>query len=356
MAVVGTAWAGGNALFTANHAGDGTSVAAGYLGSDGGASIDLGSTRVLWTFGDTFWASAAGKTRAQCQFLHNTVALQTVSYDLSASTLTFYAGTDGVSTTAFFDGQPDSSGAPHWFWPVAGSMVDDKLLVFMSKIAPSSNAFGFSSEGTQAVLVDNPTAAPDAWTMTYVPAPTDFKGTRYGFSVWDDTTTYLYAWGYDPDGAWRILRWSRTEAKAGRLLNPQRWCGATLGWSTDPLPSTTAQVTTAPTQNSGNTRKRSDAKWQQVTIAESPGQNLSYAEIATGPEGVFPAVTSFYALPEAGSATKTTYNGLGHPEQTWAGKATDDLLVSYASNSAGAGSVFTDMTVYFPKVVQVTGI
>jgi hypothetical protein len=352
VAIVGTASAAANAKFTANHDGTGKSVAAGYLGSDGGASIDLGSSRVLWTFGDTFWATAAGQTRAQCQFLHNTIALQSGSYDLSASTLTFYAGTDGSSTTAFFDWRGDQSGAPHWHWPLAGAMVDDKLLVFMSKIAPNG-----SSEGTQAVLVDNPTDTPDQWTLSYVDCPSDLKGTRFGFSVWDDGATWLYAWGYDPDLAWRIIRWPRTEAKAGRLMNMQRWYGPAVGWSNQwPPPTLTSQVTTAPTQNSGNTRKRSDGKWQQITIAEFPGQNISYAETATGPAGVFPAVSAIYALPEAGDPTKTTYNALGHPEQTWSGKATDDLLVSYASNAFGTGSVLADMSVYFPKIVQVTGL
>ena len=89
-----------------------TSVAAGYMASDGHNSMDLspsGLNAALWFLDDTYWATASGQTRSACTFVHNGVAVQSggnyyINYTTGgvpgtgSDTLTFYAPTAGATT------------------------------------------------------------------------------------------------------------------------------------------------------------------------------------------------------------------------------------------------------------------
>ena len=367
MTITATSWSAAEAKFTQNLSGS-TSVAAGFMGSDAGYTIDLGSTRVLWVFGDTFWATAAGKTRAQCSFIRNCVALQTVSYDLSASTMTWYTGGSAGSPLPFFNWRADSSGTPRWFWPNSGILLDDKLLIMLSAFVPYPEGpvgFQFKYQGTQAVLCDLLSGTPDTWTQMYVPTPTQRdNGIHFGLSMIDNGDGYVYCWGSGSGNKWYLARWDRSKAKSGDLMDPDWWTD--IGWSkrypsqvglkSYPRINNNYQLVADVNQNNGTVNKRSDTKWQQLMIPQYPGTTFAYSQMNSGPDATFPAVTNFYNLPEAGDNTIVCYAGLGHPEQTFSGKASDDIVVTYATNAAGSGNVYTDMDTYFHRVVKVTGI
>lgn len=368
MATV-TPWSQANDKFTQNVSGS-VSIAAGFMGSDLATSIDLGGTRVLWLFGDTFWATAAGQTRTQCLFIRNTIALQTGSYDLSAATLTFYAGLapDGTGTTpgSFFA----ETGPSNWAWVSAGCMIDDKLLLITVDLQPFVGGLGFGVVGWRAYLVDNPAAAPTAWTIIPVPVPSTNTTPILGLQVLDPGDGYVYAYGRgaNDDLAMYAVRWPRAKAKAGQLMDPQWWRGTVFGWSNLPQFGDHAQrgpiaVEPGPTATEGSIHQRSDNMWVTIQTPGFGATNLSSAT-SSSLSGPFGALTSFYTPPEStqlngsGQILYDVYAGKGHPEQTWAGKATDDILCSYVANAdpVGGASVQTDMSIYFPKFVKVSDL
>jgi hypothetical protein len=359
-----TPWAAANAKFTANLSGS-TSVAAGFMGSDDAQSIDLGGGRVLWQFGDTFWATAAGQTRSQCLFIRNTIAIQT-GYDLSTATMTHYTGIapDGTGTTpgSFYP----EIGPCNWLWPMSGVMIDDKLLVASQNIRPDTNILGFGPAGWYAHIIDNPSATPTSWVMTSVPVPSTDTNPAITLQLIDEGDGYIYGYGRGTNLYMHVLRWAREDAKAGRLRNPEWWYGQPYGWSSHTPHRRTklqpAPILTSVTANEGSVHKKSDNTY--VTL-QTPDFGPSHLKLATSPalEGPFSSFTDFYTPPESTMMNGPTpqfyvYAGKGHPEQTWSGQGTDDIVMTYATNPYPGGGVdiYTDMTTYWPKVVQVTAL
>jgi hypothetical protein len=363
MSPTATPWPEAEAKFAQNLSGS-TSVAAGFMGSDLASSIDLGGTRVLWLFGDTFWATAAGQTRSQCRFIRNTVALQTGSYDFSAATLTFYAGIepDGTGSTpgSFFP----EIGPADWAWISTGCMLDDKLLLIGANIQPADGIFPFRGAGARVYLVDNPSADPSDWVMSLLPTPFTTDSPIPSAQLIDAGDGYVYGFGRggDPWEGMYVVRWQRAEAKAGRLMNPEWWRGQVQGWSSQPgyggrVPQRPAAVVAPLVGAEGSFHKRSDNTW--VTI-QTPGIGATTLTYATSPalSGPFTNLTTFYTPPESGDPLYDVYAGKGHAEQQWAGKGPDDVMCTYVASTkaGGGGDIYTDTSIYFPKVVKATGL
>jgi hypothetical protein len=106
----------------------------GILGADGGASVQTDTTTVDWFMGDTPISTAAGQTRRTATWVRNCVIRQTVSLDLSAATLTPYY--QGGSTPTDLLPMGNKDGAPHWFWPNNGLMVDGMLVLVAYRMEP----------------------------------------------------------------------------------------------------------------------------------------------------------------------------------------------------------------------------
>jgi hypothetical protein len=357
-----TAWPEAEAKFAQNLSGT-TSVAAGFMGSDLASSIDLGGSRVLWLFGDTFWATAAGQSRNQCRFIRNCIGLQTGSYDLSAATLTFYAGIepDGTGTTpgSFFP----EIGPADWAWISAGCMIDDKLLLIGSNVQPAAGDFPFRGAGARAYLVDNPADEPADWIMSPIPAPFTTSGPVPGIHVLDGGDGYIYGFGRggDPWEGMYAVRWQRDEAKAGRLMNPQWWRGDVYGWDNTPQHGPRAArppvAVLAPLIGAeGSVHQHSDSTWVTIQTPGIGATSLAYATSATL-SGPFTTLTTFYTPPESGDPLYDIYAGKGHAEQTWSGKSADDVVCTYVVSikAGGGGDIYNDTNVYFPRVVKVTG-
>lgn len=362
-----TQWPSATAKFTANFNGS-VSAAAGFMGSDVASTVDLGSGRVLWIFGDTFWATAAGQSRAQCAFLRNSVAIQT-GYDLSSATMTFYAGVapDGVGTNvgSFF---PEAYPS-HYYWANTGILLDDTLLVTTGKIQGGGNTTGldFVVDGWAAFLISNPSAAPSAWVKTQLQVPTWNDGPYYTVHLTDPGDGYVYVFGRGPDYNMYGQRWTRANAKVGQLMDPEYWYGPTLGWRKQTnLGRTKIRQTPIITQaaflgaNDGSFHRQSDGTWVHIQTPSFGQTHLAYCT-SSSINGPFSNLADFYIPPEAthttaGQATYNIYAGKGHPEQTWSGKAADDILCTYVPAAGPGTDVYTDMTTYYPRVVQVADL
>src|SRR5882724_13104279 len=95
-----------------------------WLGGDGAYSVDLGSKRVLWLFGDSSIATSSARRRSESYFIRNSVALQT-GYDPTHAFMRFYYGRQDNHPSSFVP----EDGA-YWFWPGHGIRLEGLLLLF----------------------------------------------------------------------------------------------------------------------------------------------------------------------------------------------------------------------------------
>lgn len=364
MTPSGTLWTAANAIWTQNMDGSGLSIAAGLMGCDGTGACDLGGTRVAWFSGDPLWATAAGKTRLQCAHPRNCVSIQSVSYDFSACTLTPYVG---ANATSFFP-ERHQRGAPSWYWPSSGVMLDGVLLVSTFRMEPAAG--GFSERGTTIWVVANPSAAPSAWEMFPVDLADGSNSVFQHGTLIDGADGYLYVMGATDvqERAYYLARYLRSDAKVGKLDSPQWWMGSVRGFGYGrprrfandwPL---TQIMGSDPFRVSANIAKRS-SDWVMVGSEGFPRADLRYG-LASTMFGPFPnPMTSFFTPPEnsstdgSGHLKYATYSGSGHTEQTWSGKGANDLLVAYAASEiSGISSILTDTSIYWPRMVKATSL
>lgn len=135
-----------------------------WMGADAAFSIDLGHSRVLWMFGDTFVARKPGDTRATAAFVRNTVAIQK-GYDPSHASIKFYWRTSKGHPSEIFP-----SRGRVWMWPTSGIRIGRTLILFCDRVAPDSSkdSLGFRMVGWAAYQVTNPDEEPTAWVLRRV--------------------------------------------------------------------------------------------------------------------------------------------------------------------------------------------
>jgi hypothetical protein len=196
-----------------------------WLGSDGGFSIDLGNGRALWSFGDTLVVKKAGDMRRMAAFVHNTVAIQT-GYDPSTAQMKYYWRRWGSHMEIF------PSDGKVWMWPSHGIRIDNRLVVFCSRIQtnPAKASFAFEGVGSQAFVIENPDAEPADWKMKAV-MKDDSKVMVGSAVIRQGGYIYVYC---ESEGVPLhdifLARWKVADFAAARFDGTEWWNGA--GWST----------------------------------------------------------------------------------------------------------------------------
>ncbi len=108
-----------------------------WLGADVASSVDLGSGRTLWLFGDT-WIDPSGRgTRRGVRMVSNSVAIQTGT-DPATSAIAFYWGraAGGVRQPSFLTEALKRSGGK-------GVCVGDRLVLFFARTLRTGTGIGF---------------------------------------------------------------------------------------------------------------------------------------------------------------------------------------------------------------------
>jgi len=136
-----------------------------WLGGDAAFSVDLGSGRVLWLFGDSFIAGKPNSTRRQAAFIRNSVAIQN-GYDPSHASIRFYCQRRHGKPADFVQGP-----GANWYWPMHGIRLGNRLLLFFMRMASDSSkaSLGFQSVGWDAFIIDDPDAEPADWEGRAIP-------------------------------------------------------------------------------------------------------------------------------------------------------------------------------------------
>jgi hypothetical protein len=311
-----------------------------WLGADGAYSVDLGGGRVLWLFGDTFVATSAANVRSQSTMVHNTVAVQTGT-DPSRSSIAFHWATSGGAPAAFF-----GSTGTDWYWPGHGTLVDGRLVVFLSRVAPSSGGLGFRADGWTAVRIDDPAADPSTWNPVPLTMPAATMGVTFGEAAMVQAG-YLYAFGAeDQSHAVHLLRWAAAAVAQGDLSAPEWWTPsswvAQASLTALPPPLFADGATELSVQpNSGG------AGWIEV---QTVGFGAATLDVRSAPSfaGPWGSLSIVYTPPESYLPEVLVYAGKGHPELTGA-----ELVATYAANSTSFATLIGDTSLYYPKFVRI---
>lgn len=330
----------------------------GWVGGDGLYSAAIGSGRILWLFGDSFWGTVQGHRRVDCTMINNAVALQRGIE--AASPIEFYTGSGGIQS--FFRPTQGSG----YFWPHAAVAWEEKVVVFLALIeqTPTGGPFGFRHAGECVAIIENPQAAPAQWrvTQTRIPFTRFAEGDTLSFgSAVCLEGDYLYVYGYrerGPELGTRELVTARVLAR--ELLEFDRWQfwdGTAWNSEADAAKGTVAGMATELSVSPHLHRGHDGAEKKGTS---TPAYLLIYTENGLGerilartaptPQGPWSQPVLVYE----GKLMKEDKGCFcyGAKEHPWA-RTEGELLLSYCANDWEFERLFKDDRLYRPHFVRV---
>ncbi len=313
------------------------------MGADDAHSVDLGKGRVLWLFGDTLIRAGTGNDRARANLIRNSIGIQTGSDPASASMAFFWRQTAARTPISFF---PESENT--WFWPGDGIRVGNRLLIFLTTIAPFENDLGFAVTGWHAKWVDNPDAPPERWQSTDVRKNPGTFFIALGTGGVLHNKGYLYAYGTHQGGNQAYLaRWKENKAWAGDLREPEWWCGARLGWNKESqMDNRPAVLFTDAQAEFGVHFEPRINQFVQIQTIGFGAADLGW-RIAPRPEGPWGPLTRFFSPEEISIPGVLIYAAKSHPFLTGG-----DLVITYATNHIDPKRLNDYPALYYPRVLQ----
>jgi hypothetical protein len=315
-----------------------------WLGGDGAYSVDLGASRVLWLFGDSFIGRGYSRERKGALIIRNSIAIQR-GYDPAKASAAFYWSIANNRPEAFF-----TSPGPHWYWPGSGIVAQGRLLVFLMEIREADNELGFAAAGWTAVLVENPAAEPSRWKIRRIETPNNEFGVILGSAGSLVREGYVYAFGtHAATHDAYLARWRLSDAANGNLMRPQWWVGQG-GWvEQDRLVAPPEPVFAGAQMEFSVHYEPAMDRFLAIQTGSFAGGCLAYrsAPSLTGP---WSEKTSFYC---PGSPDRDSrllfYAGKAHPCLKGA-----DLVCTYAINSLDEQRILESHDLYYPVFVRVT--
>ena len=338
-----SSWSQADALFQHDPA---------WIGSDAAYSIDLGGSRVLWLFGDTFIAKDGARTRQNAWFIRNSVGIQSGSYDPSSPsavmTFTWKAQTNGAASSFI----PENG--THWFWPLSGVRLSSRLVLFVLEEEPSTSGLGFQAVGTKIIFVTNPDADPATWMLSFGDLPTFAFPIAFGAAVVHDGV-YVYAFGDEEPGdhSVYVARFDAASLDGGDASQPLfftsgQWRPPTGSPPPDVIFPFSSSLDNPPTEFS--VQKRTDGTWLAV---HSIGFGSTHVAVRTAPapEGPWTFPCDAFTPPESSRTDVLVYAAKAHPELAGLSSG-GSPVITYATNSTNSAALASDMSLYFPRFVH----
>lgn len=324
----------------------------GWIGADGAYSMPLSDRRTLWFFGDTFVGAVRGGKRAGSAMVNNTVGVQDGTG--RAAKLTFPVRRASDKPLSQFV-PPEGNG---WFWPLAGTVHDGQLLLFLAEIekADGGGAFGFRHVAPWLGVVENPADEPTAWKATYKKLPfgafTESRTLAFG-SATLAADGFVYVYGIDEKakaglGAKRLVV---ARVPAGRLADFDAWRFLCEGkWVTAAAGLAAPDHPAAALATEFSVSYLAAFQKYVLVSTESGLSDRIVARFADAPEGPWTKPELLYTCPEMKADKKLfTYSAKAHPHLSGDG----ELVVSYCVNSFDFARIVNDATLYWPKFVRV---
>jgi hypothetical protein len=332
--LVSGAWPQANALFLNDPR---------WIGGDGAYSVDLGSGRVLWLFGDSFIADTAARSRSNAILVRNSVAIQT-GYDPTTASIKYYWNSASSPANSFFHAPSSST----WLWPNGGVLVGGRLILFLNENKAVSGGLGFQGVGWTAIAVENPTADPSQWTLTTLATKLEFGLELGSASILANGYLYAYSAGLSNPGPTYAARWPVSNLSGNSLLGPQ-WYAGSGGWLTAAQivgnPTPVVRVDQAIFSIDPSTKQ---APYVVIQTSGFGGATLAY-QTAPSLIGPFSGARTFYTPPDSSRANALIYGALMHAEQSAPGY---DFVATYNVNNTNFTTLVNDMSIYYPKFVR----
>lgn len=316
-----------------------------WIGGDGAYSVDLGSGRILWMFGDS-WIDTSGLGRREnAVMVSNTLALQEGYDPVSAKIQFFWHNRSGVAK-AFF---PDFNGGR--YWPGHGVRVGNKLLLFLMGVYSSEGGLGFEVKDWTPLIIRNPDDDPDAWDMKNFPQKSNDLQIIIGSGGVIEMDGYVYAFGAQELASKHdiyLARWLVEDILREKLDHMQWWAGDQRGWKA----LTDYDADPVPVFSDGQTEFTVHYDAEDSLFIEIQTVGFGTAVIVrrtaadiTGPWS--PAEPIF--SPEQNSFTGIMiYQGKAHPYLTGA-----KLVVTYCTNSFDFADQIKQSWLYYPRFVRI---
>lgn len=322
-----------------------------WLGGDGALSVALDDERTLWLFGDSFVVdptlpSPERPGRAGTVMVRNSVAIQT-GRELASARLEFFTGVaERGRPVALFTGESLSD--QFWLWPGHGLVARGRLILFMHKMLPDDapGGLGFRPAGALALSITQIGLPPPEWVIEHIDLPQLPSAGLIGAAVLREGP-HVYAFGVrDPgDRALTLVRWEEVRFERGDLLEPEVWSGPEHGFvrggeAAAILGPVSTELSITPDPRGGYVLIHSDG-FGVAPIA------VRFSPALTGP---WSEPTSIDLAPFVGQPSGDTlvYAAKAHPEQPGA-----DWIVTYAVNSLDGTRIWSDLSIYFPRVLRV---
>ena len=347
----------------------------GWLGADGAYSVPLRGVESLWILDDTFVGPSGAVSRSEATgMVHNSVAISTCS----GQSCSFQYYWVGMNTSS--PGPQFSTGTSDWYWSEDGFVYNGTLYLALMQMhsTGAGGAFGFAYSGVQLASINNFTAPPNQWSVTYQslntggaavpgvsivvaegpngnPDPSNPSGASYAYFF------TLVGSSNPPTEYMALLRLPLSQlnnaARPGNssweyLKTDSTW-GTWLGTDTI-LPSDNAAVIT-PGATEMTVRYHSSTN-QWIAVYPVGLNNTAYYSLAAAMMGPWGQPENLYAYAEMQPSNPNytpnvfCYAAKEHTEF----EATGQLFFTYACNSTQASDVTNNMNLYHPVVVTQT--
>ena len=389
----------------------------GYAGSDGGSTIDLspaGYSGALWLFDDSFWARSAdsGADRTTLELIDNCVAVQNGYNMASSGALNFYIynqpGQDPQGHGLFHPTNPNitffnSYDSSSRFWPQGGICINatNVQIVFYATV---NSKFGGFPTVLQVTNIMNGSSVrnPKDWIMQEISLEfsgqySDFPGASGGSPL--DVGDNYYYWLLGAQ-SYRVKRFLKSDIANIDWDKPQEYLGKSIGWDSNesvngsdvfPRSKAAGQIMFGPKGlayydsnsatykmlynykiTSGLYKHADNTRYVLSTldnnyIGAASGMYTTTTAVENGWNET-PTKNMFYCTQYSDASTFGSggnlldgsvigwYDVNAHPEQTWTGRTSGDMLFTIDSNTIGGYSTRDDASTYWVTPYRVTGI
>lgn len=311
-----------------------------WRGADGAASVDMGHGKVLWLFSDSFIATDSPFSRKKSVLVRNSIAIQE-GYDPKTASIKFYWNKTGKKPGAFFESE-----GKEWCWTGHGTMVKDRLLIFLIREKQTKQGLGFEATGWAAVLINNPADDPSSWKMKYIKAPETFGLIAGSAAVLKDEH-YIYAYGAVEPSSHEVyvLRWPLDSAYKGNLSKPQWWINNSWIKRTKRLP-----IPEPLFYGQTEFSVHYDSSLKKYLQFQSFGFGMGSigVRMADSLQGPWSGLHIFARPRPVAVINPFMYSVKAHPELH-----TDGIYLTYNVNSFGFDDLLNNQTIYFPFFMRV---
>jgi len=272
------------------------------------------------------------------------------------SSVAIQEGTDPSTATITFSWRTGDDGRPadfwprddgEWDWPGHGIRLGERLVVFLVRERAVPTGLGFEATGWDAVLIDNPDAAPPQWRMRRLePPPGPANAIVSGGVVREGPHVYALA-STEPAGDLPVflLRWPADALTQGDFPSLRWWGGRRHGWTGDP------SIPPAALFEGGQAELSllADSVTGGFLVVQTTGFGPAELAIRQAPAltGPWSAPSAVYRPPEFDRPGIMIYAGKAHPDLSGA-----DLVLTYATNSFEFTQHFSDPDLYYPRFVR----